>query len=90
MPTCVPSEDMMRHSIIVRATWDDEAAVWVAESSDIEGLATEADTVEALQAKVLRMIPELLALNGLKSELPEIPVHFMAEQLSRIANPCLS
>jgi predicted RNase H-like HicB family nuclease len=56
----------MKHSpIIVRADWDDEAKVWVATSSDIDGLATEADTLEALRGKVLAMVAELLELNGI-------------------------
>ena len=40
---------MTRIAILVKATWDDEARVWVAESSDIQGLVTEADTLEALR-----------------------------------------
>jgi uncharacterized protein DUF1902 len=41
----------MKHStIIVRADWDDEAQVWVATSSDLEGLVTEAPTLEVLNA----------------------------------------
>jgi predicted RNase H-like HicB family nuclease len=79
---------MQRFSIIVKATWDDEASVWVAETDDIQGLSTEAETLEALRDKVLVMIRELLELNGSKSDLPEIPVHFMAEQIARVENPC--
>ena len=79
---------MQRFSIIVKATWDDEAKVWVAESNDIAGLSTEADTLEALKEKVLVMIQELLPLNGQKSDLPHIPVHFMAEQTASVLNPC--
>ena len=63
---------MQRFSIIVKATWDDEASVWVAETDDIQGLSTEAETLEALRDKVLVMIRELLELNGSKSDLPEI------------------
>lgn len=50
--------------IIVDATWDDEARVFVATSSDVPGLVTEADTWEALQQKLAVLIPELLELNG--------------------------
>jgi predicted RNase H-like HicB family nuclease len=32
----------------VNAEWDEEAAVWVASSDDVPGLATGADTLEAL------------------------------------------
>ena len=81
---------MKRLAIIVRATWDDVAKVWVAESADIEGLATEAETLEALKTKVLVMIGELLELNGTTSDLAEIPVHFMAEKTARVVNPCHS
>ena len=79
---------MQRFSIIVKATWDDDAKVWVAESDDISGLATEADTLEALKERVLVMIGELLPLNGQKSDLSHIPVHFMAEQTASVVNPC--
>ena len=49
---------------LVRAGWDPEAGVWVATSDDVPGLATEADTLEALSAKLGTMIPELLAANA--------------------------
>lgn len=74
-------------SIIVRANWDDEAEVWVATSKDIDGLAVEAPTLEALEPKVLAALSDLIELNGIESDLSEIPVHIMAEQLLRIPNP---
>ena len=78
----------MKHvSIIVRAAWDEEAAVWVATSSDIDGLAVEAETVEALEKKVLAAISDLMELNGVQSDLPEIPVHIMSEHLAKVPNP---
>ena len=49
---------------VVRATWDDEAKVWVVESDDIPGLITEAATEAQLIEKLKIMVPELLALNG--------------------------
>lgn len=49
----------------VQANWDPEAEVWVATSDDIPGLATEADTVEALAEKLHSMVPELLEANRL-------------------------
>ena len=78
---------MTRIAILVKATWDDEARVWVAESSDIQGLVTEADTLEALRDKLLVMIPELLEFHDIHSDFPEIPVHIMAEQSTRVMNP---
>lgn len=81
----------MKHvSIVVKAMWDEEAKVWVAHSADIGGLATEAPTVEELQSKVLIMIGELLELNGhpdIGSEMPDIPVFFLAEHSAKIVNP---
>jgi predicted RNase H-like HicB family nuclease len=51
---------MMPKRLKVSALWDAEASVWVASSDDVPGLATEADTVEALLEKLRVMIPELL------------------------------
>lgn len=74
-------------SIFVRAAWDDEAQVWVATSNDIGGLAVEAETREALTEKVVAAVADLIELNGIDSDLPEIPVHVMSEDLRRVANP---
>ncbi len=49
----------------IHAEWDDEAAVWVATSDDVPGLATEADTQERLIDKLKVLIPELLEANGI-------------------------
>jgi predicted RNase H-like HicB family nuclease len=49
--------------LTVRATWDAQASVWVAESHDVPGLITEADDLEALISKLRVMIPELLEAN---------------------------
>lgn len=78
----------MKHvSIFVRATWDEDAKVWVATSADIDGLAVEADTMELLEPKILAAIYDLLELNGVSSDLQEIPVHIMSEHLARVPNP---
>jgi hypothetical protein len=47
----------------VNAFWDDETAVWVATSEDVPGLATEADTIEALSQKLRNIVPDLLMSN---------------------------
>ena len=61
-------------TLIVEAEWDAEAKVWVATSDDVPGLATEADTIDALRSKLEIMIPELLAANGALPEgVPDIP-----------------
>ncbi len=52
----------------VNAFWDSDAAVWVATSTDVPGLATEAETMEGLSRKLRTMIPELLRLNHVIAE----------------------
>jgi len=83
----------MKHvSIIVRADWDEEAQVWVATSHEIDGLAVEAETIEAIKQKVTDAILDLLELNGIEdfeSGLDEIPIHIMSEQMARIRKPKL-
>lgn len=54
----------MRKPLLVYADWDEDSHVWCAFSDDIPGLATEANTVEALMEKLRTMVPELLELNG--------------------------
>jgi len=55
--------------IIVHADWDSEAAVWVATTPDLRGLVTEAESIEALRAKLPGMILDLLEDSGV-SDLP--------------------
>jgi hypothetical protein len=50
-----------RAAVRVRAEWDSEAQVWVAEADNLPGLVTEAETVEALFEKLRVMVPELLS-----------------------------
>lgn len=66
-------------SLVVQATWDEEAQVWVAESDDVPGLATEAATLDLLIAKLRDMIPELLEAND--GALPdEVPFELLTRQ----------
>jgi predicted RNase H-like HicB family nuclease len=65
----------------VTALWDPEASVWVAESDDVPGLATEAETVEQLVAKLRVMVPELLEANGvLPANVTDVPIRLIAER----------
>jgi predicted RNase H-like HicB family nuclease len=67
------------HVVLVRATWDAEAQVYVADSDDVPGLITEAASLDALVAKLQSLIPELLELN--ESELPaEVPFQLLTRQ----------
>jgi hypothetical protein len=54
---------MSTHTYHVQADWDPEAGVWVATSDDVPGLATEAETIEALTKKLRTIVPELLEAN---------------------------
>ncbi len=49
--------------IAIQVRWDEEAAVFYATSEDVPGLATEADSLDALVKKLDVMIPELLEEN---------------------------
>jgi len=51
-----------------------EAQVWVADSDDVPGLVTEADTSEQLIKKLQILIPELLEVNGLIEEWKETDI----------------
>jgi predicted RNase H-like HicB family nuclease len=65
----------------VKAEWDEEAEVWVASSDDVPGLATGADTFEALIEKLKIVIPELLEANGLLAAgTDEVPFAIKAER----------
>ena len=50
---------------VYRATLsrDDEADVWYVSDTNVPGLATEADTLPQLVAKLRHLVPELLQLN---------------------------
>ena len=78
-------QELLPKQIVVRAQWDAEAAVWVAESADIPGLVTEADTLEALRAKLPAIISDLIEANGMISELPDVPVNILTSTLTRVA-----
>mgnify|MGYP003625747874 CR=1 FL=1 len=76
----------MAKSIVVRATWDEEARVWVATSDDVPGLVAEAESQELLQQKLLVLIPELLEENNVRidDEFAEVPLFVMSEQLTKV------
>lgn len=54
----------MARPILIHADWDPEASVWVATTSDLRGLVTEAESIEALRAKLPGMILDLLEESG--------------------------
>ena len=52
---------MIEYTVIL--SWDDEAAVWIAENDDIP-IALESDSLDTLIERVRNATPELLELNG--------------------------
>ena len=81
---------MRNASIFVQAFWDDDAKVWVATSNDIEGLSVEGATHEELTDKVVAAVADLIELNGVETDLPEIPVHVITDDVRRVGNPRLA
>jgi predicted RNase H-like HicB family nuclease len=72
-------------TILVRAVWDSEAGVWVAESPDLPGLIVEADTSEELLGKLDAVIPELIVESGFDTRgLPQIPYCVMSEAVRKV------
>lgn len=54
----------MARPIVIHADWDPDAEVWVATTTDVPGLVTEADTMEALRAKLPGIILDVLEEQG--------------------------
>jgi predicted RNase H-like HicB family nuclease len=70
---------------VVKASFDAEADVWFVEHTDIPGLATEADTFEALCRKIKIMAAELLEANGLETGPVEIPIEIIAHTTAKLS-----
>lgn len=73
--------------LVIKAAFDREASVWYVSDSDIPGLATEAESFDALRAKLHVMVPELLEANGMVPDAEEIPVEIIAHETARIRLP---
>jgi hypothetical protein len=72
----------MTNVIVVRAAWDQDAQVWVAQSSDLPGLVTEASSLDELGEKLPGLIQDLLDDND-NAEV-EIPVEVIATFSQRV------
>ena len=77
----------VQEAICIKAMWDNEARVWVANSEDVPGLITESGNLQDLDQKLKTLIPELLEANGSigKYKNTEIPFHIYSER-SEIAS----
>lgn len=69
--------------LTVRATWDDEARVWVAESDDVPGLVLESGSMDALIERLRYAVPEMLALNGVEKSM--IQMSIVSQRLEKVA-----
>ena len=72
----------MARPIIVHADWDPEASVWVATSSDLRGLVTEASSIEALRAKLPGIILDLIELYEIDD--PPASIELVARSSDRL------
>ena len=72
--------------IVVKATFDDEAGVWVTESVDLPGLRLEAESVDQLQQKLPGAIVDLLETSDgdERSDWIDVPVELIAHASSRV------
>lgn len=74
---------MHNRQYTIRCEWDAEAEVWYVVDSDVPGLATEADTPDALFQKLLVMIPELLEANHVADGDDEVPIELLCSRFGR-------
>ncbi len=68
---------------VVTMTWDNEAGVWIATSTDIPGLTLESGSFDALLERVRFAVPELLMLNGLDNT--SATLVFQSERRERLS-----
>jgi predicted RNase H-like HicB family nuclease len=71
----------MARPFVVTADWDPEAKVWVATTRDLRGLVTEAESIEALRAKLPGMVLDMLEETGAA----DVPVSI--EIIARASEP---
>ena len=71
----------MARPLVVTADWDPEAKVWVATTRDLRGLVTEAESIEALRAKLPGMVLDML------EEMDESDVPVSIEIIARASEP---
>lgn len=67
---------------VITANWDVDAAVWIAESTDIPGLVLESGSLDALMERVRFALPDLLTLNGMNEEV--VSLFFKSERHEQV------
>jgi predicted RNase H-like HicB family nuclease len=73
----------MGRAIVVRATWDPEANVWVVESDDLP-LVTEAASIDILMEKLPGLLQDLLEDEEGDGDEVEIPFELIARINERV------
>lgn len=59
-------------TLLIRAEWIEEDAIWLATSPDLPGLVTEAQDFEALRRRLSEIIPDFIkARQELEPSLPD-------------------
>jgi hypothetical protein len=70
---------MRKRVFIVQAKWDEEARVWWGRNDAIP-LTTEAKTFDALVRRVMKIAPELIALNRVAKAGDTVTIRVVAER----------
>jgi hypothetical protein len=81
MPDVVP---MPSRLIVIRIAFDEEAAVWYVEHSDLPGLRAEAATADGLMQRIPALVADLMEENGGTGEAREIPIEIIASRGTRV------
>jgi hypothetical protein len=71
----------MSQVIVVKASYDAEAGVWITESADVHGLRIEAATLEALIARIPGAVQDLLDDDLAQ----DIPIEIVAHASTRVS-----
>ncbi len=74
----------MPNLIVVKATHDEEAGVWITESADLPGLRLEGGTLELLMAKLPGAIQDLLEEAGEGAPRDDIAIEVIAHASTRL------
>jgi len=74
----------MKTEYEIKAMWDPEAGVWVANSEEVPGLCTEAETLEILIEKLKTIVPELLRANGVVFPPHQLSFHIVSERTEMV------
>ena len=67
---------------VINLIWDNDAAVWVAQSDDVPGLVLESGSFDALIERLRLTVPEMIELNGTQKTAPILT--FVSKRQERI------